>query len=61
MRSKPSGEEEVVGELRALRMVKWADPWLRFRVAEAASGKAAMVCPCRGNAVVHQNTSCLPC
>ena len=38
------------------RMMNLADPWLRF----FAAGKVVEVCPCRDNAVVHRNTSCLP-
>ena len=62
MRKKMSEEREVVGGLRAQRMMNLADPWswLRFFAAGAASGMAVEVCPCRGNAAVHQNTSCLP-
>jgi len=60
MKKKMSEEREVVGGLRAQRMMNLADPWLRFFAAEAASGMAVEVCPCRGNAAVHQNTLCLP-
>ena len=58
MRKEMFEEREVVGASQ--RMMNLADPWLRFFAAEAASGKAVEVCPCRDNAVVHQNTSCLP-
>jgi hypothetical protein len=60
MRKKMSEEREVVGGLRAQRMMNLADPWSQFFAAEAASGMAVEVCPCRDNAAVHQNTSCLP-
>jgi hypothetical protein len=60
MRKKMTEEQEVVGGLRAQRMMNLADPWSQFFAAEAASGMAVEVCPCRDNAAVHQNTSCLP-